>query len=147
VTCAQLFSLFYLLITHFIIQILTLSITIVVIIWNKTAPPFKLSSKLLLLLFIKHFISPLGPNNLVDAATSQASQKPQHLDDYSRISSQAIVSEGVLQSGILMSLRQKYFLPFDALLFVKTSLDEVCDRTVTHLQVMQGIIAMLTLSD
>lgn len=50
--------------------------------------------------------------------------------------SQSPVSEAVLQSGILLALRQKFFLPFEALLFIKTSFDEVSERKIEELQVL-----------
>ena len=45
------------------------------------------------------------------------------------------MSEIVEQSGFLLALRQRFYLPFDALSYVKTSMDEVCERRVNDLQV------------
>lgn len=38
------------------------------------------------------------------------------------------ISDQEYQSGILLFLQQKHFLPFAALSFVKFAMDEMCDR-------------------
>ena len=43
--------------------------------------------------------------------------------------------EIVEQSGVLLALRHRLYLPFDAFSYIKTSIDEVCERRLNDLQV------------